>query len=567
MAQYEVVGKNFLITGGASGLGAAYVEIFIGLGAKNVAVLDIAVEAGKALVDRLNTRNAGKAIFIKCDVSKEEEIAKAFNEVLATFKQIDVVINNAGIMVDAPDVWRKSCDVNWQGLISFTMKAINHMSKAEGGAGGTIINISSVAALMKLPLLPIYSGSKMAVLHFSQSIAMDPFFQQTGVRILTMCFHATDTPLLHGLEKRSYDPKHGKTLADFSASQPVANQKVSSAVDAVVLMYKTGPPGSIWYSADNKPGRNITSIIDEAFADFQKKILDACTSKEHSYVLTLRSSSTMAQYEVVGKNFLITGGASGLGAAYVEIFIGLGAKNVAVLDIAVEAGKALVDRVNTRNAGKAIFIKCDISKEEEIAKAFNEVLAAFKQIDVVINNAGIMVDAPDVWRKACDVNWQGLVSFTMKAINHMSKAEGGAGGTIINISSLAALMKVSFLPIYSGSKMAVLHFSQSIAMDPFFQQTGVRILTMCFKATDTPLLHGLEKRSYDPKHGKPLADFVASQSEANQKVSSAVDAVVLMYRTGPPGSIWYSADNKPGRNVTSIIDAAFADFQKKILEA
>ncbi|KAJ0172863.1 hypothetical protein K1T71_011039 [Dendrolimus kikuchii] len=275
----------------------------------------------------------------------------------------------------------------------------------------------------------------------------------------------------------------------------------------------------------------------------------------------------MAQYKVEGKTFLITGGASGLGAAYVEPFLNLGAKSIAILDIAEKTGKAFADRMNETNPGKVIFIKCDVSKEEEIARAFNEVLVAFKQIDVVINNAGIMVDNPEVWRTACDVNWQGVVSFTMKAINHMSKAEGGVGGTIINIASAVATRKTQYLPIYSGSKAAVLHFSQSIAMDPFFSQTGVRILTMCYDVTDTPLLQGLEKRTYDPKLAKPLLDYVAAMPNEFQKISSAVNALVLMCQTGAPGSIWYVGDDKPGRDITSIIDEGFADFQKKILEA
>ncbi|KAJ0172768.1 hypothetical protein K1T71_011907 [Dendrolimus kikuchii] len=272
---HQVAGKNVLVTGGASGLGAAYVEKFHSLGAKNVAVLDVAEQAGKALVARLNQTNAGKVIFIKCDISKEDDIIAAFNEVLETFKQIDILINNAGIMFDSPDLWRKACDVNWQGVLSFTMKAINHMSKADGGAGGTIINISSAAAITKGSLMPIYSGSKMAVFHFSQSIAMDPFFAQTGVRILTMCFGATDTPLLEGLEKRSYKPEFGKMLAEFLPAMPGGYQKISSAANAVVQMYETGPPGSIWYSAEDKPGRDITKIVDAAFAEFDKSILKA----------------------------------------------------------------------------------------------------------------------------------------------------------------------------------------------------------------------------------------------------------------------------------------------------
>ncbi|KAJ0172766.1 hypothetical protein K1T71_011905 [Dendrolimus kikuchii] len=272
---HKVTGKNVIVTGGASGLGAGFVERLLELGAKNVAVIDIAEQTGKALVERLNQTTAGKAIFVKCDVSKEDEIKAAFDEVLATFKQIDILVNNAGIMDDSPEFWRKSCDLNWQGIVSFTMKAVNHMTKADGGAGGTIINMSSAAALGRGPLVPVYSGSKMAILHFSQNIAMDPFFAQTGIRILIMCCGLTDTAILEGLEKRAYNPELGKLLAKYLPAAPSGYQKISSAVDAFIQMYETGSPGSIWYSSKNQPGRDITKIVNTAFDEFDRSILKA----------------------------------------------------------------------------------------------------------------------------------------------------------------------------------------------------------------------------------------------------------------------------------------------------
>ncbi|KAJ8714493.1 hypothetical protein PYW07_002718 [Mythimna separata] len=267
MAQWDAKDKTFLITGGASGLGAEYAEIFLKYGAKNVAILDIAEELGAATAERLNTAHGNKAVFIKCDVSKEEDITRAFDAVLAHFKQIDVVINNAGAMADAPNTWRTASDVNWQGLVSFTLKGVQHMRKDEGGAGGTIINISSAAALTRVPFVPIYSGTKIAVLHFSQCLAMDPFYEDTGIRVLTMCFGATDTAILKNLEKKTYHPKLGKMLAEAVGTEYVC-QKVESAVTGLVEMFKIGAPGSIWISVDDKPVEEITPAIDRAFKDF-----------------------------------------------------------------------------------------------------------------------------------------------------------------------------------------------------------------------------------------------------------------------------------------------------------
>ncbi|CAG9789772.1 unnamed protein product [Diatraea saccharalis] len=179
---FEISGTKVLITGGASGLGAAYAEGF----------LKEADKLGEATVKRLNQLYPGSATFIKCDVSKEEDISRAFNEVVSEFGYID------------------------QGLISFTMKGVKHMRKDDpslnAGRGGTIINISSVAAILKSPFTPIYSGCKAAVMHFSQTLAMESFYENTGIRILTNCLGATDTALLHNLEKRSYDPKIGENV-------------------------------------------------------------------------------------------------------------------------------------------------------------------------------------------------------------------------------------------------------------------------------------------------------------------------------------------------------------------
>ncbi|KAJ8714491.1 hypothetical protein PYW07_002716 [Mythimna separata] len=268
MEQWDANDKTVLITGGASGLGAGFAEGFLKHGAKNVVILDIAEELGKATVERLNKAHGNKAVFIKCDVSKEEDITRAFDAVLAHFKQIDVIINNAGNMADAPDTWRTATDVNWQGLVSFTLKGVKHMRKDEGGAGGTIINISSTAALVKLPFVPIYEGSKIAVLHFSQCLAMDPFYEDTGIRVLTICFGGTDTPIMQNLETKSYHPKLGKMFAAVIVPDEIC-QKVESAVTALVEMFKIGTPRSIWLSIDNKPVRDITPVIDRVFKDFE----------------------------------------------------------------------------------------------------------------------------------------------------------------------------------------------------------------------------------------------------------------------------------------------------------
>ncbi|XP_050665832.1 15-hydroxyprostaglandin dehydrogenase [NAD(+)]-like isoform X4 [Leptidea sinapis] len=269
-SQSEAQYKVFLITGGASGLGAEYAKIFLQLGAKNVAILDIAEAVGKTFVASLNEKYPGKAMFIKCDVSKEDEIKTAFQQVLDANKRIDVIINNAGVGNDSLHQWRTASEVNWQGVVSFTLKGMEHMRKDKGGAGGTIINVSSIAALCKCAPFPIYGGAKLAVLHFGQTISLPPFFDNTGVRILTICFGGTLTPMVENILEQSMEKKLGETFLK-TAVELTAFQRVDSAVTAFVKMFQEGEPGSIWLSINNKPGIDITSDINQAFDEFKMK--------------------------------------------------------------------------------------------------------------------------------------------------------------------------------------------------------------------------------------------------------------------------------------------------------
>ncbi|CAH2236021.1 15-hydroxyprostaglandin dehydrogenase [NAD(+)]-like [Pararge aegeria] len=266
----KIEGKTFLITGGASGLGAAYVEAFLTFGAEKIAILDVAEKVGKDFAEKLNETYKNKVLFIRCDVSKEEDIKNSFQEVLTAFERIDVIINNAGIMNDSIDAWRTASDVNWQGLVSFTRKGISHMRKDEGGLGGSIINISSTAALVKLDILPVYCGSKAAVLHFSRSISSPEFYDNTGVRILTICFGPTSTPLLSNLQSKFLDQKVSQL---FCASSDYPYQSVETAVEAFLKMFREGDPGSVWLSTCSKPVQDITSILDDANKPLQMLLL------------------------------------------------------------------------------------------------------------------------------------------------------------------------------------------------------------------------------------------------------------------------------------------------------
>ncbi|XP_034834947.1 15-hydroxyprostaglandin dehydrogenase [NAD(+)]-like [Maniola hyperantus] len=268
------------------------------------------------------------------------------------------------------------------------------------------------------------------------------------------------------------------------------------------------------------------------------------------------------EWKLEGKTFLITGGASGLGAAYAENFLKHGAQNVAILDIAEKVGTEFVEKLNETYNDKAIFVKCDVSKEEEIKNSFDEVVNAFKRIDVIINNAGVMNDAPNVWRVASEINWQGTASMTMKGLDHMRTDQGGSGGTIINISSGAGIAKFSIVPMYCGSKAAILQFGRSLAIPAFYAMTGVRLLTLVLGATKTALIDDIKSKTFDEVITTPMLPYLQL---AEQNIDSAVAAVTKMFEQGTPGSIWLSICNRPGQDITATIDAAYEEIEKLLM--
>ncbi|XP_072945091.1 uncharacterized protein [Epargyreus clarus] len=542
--------KTCIVTGGASGIGALNVQWFLREGAR-VAILDVAEEKGKELQTRLNLLYTGKVLFYKCDMTDEEQISRAFDRVVEDFKRVDIIINNAGIFADTPNVWRRACDVNWQGVVSLTLKGIKHMRKDQGGEGGTIINVSSVAALVRFPYLPIYNGSKAAVLHFSQTISLNPFFETTGVRILVMCYGATDTSLLSNIENKTWDEVLGKNVTKMVAPA-VPVQRAESAAAALYSMYKKAANGSIWLSVNDKEGKDITSTVDAAFKNFENIL--------NKHTAIWRKIKMSGHWDLKNKTFLVTGGASGLGALYTEWLLREGVKSIAILDVAADKGEELTAKLNTIYPGKVAFYQCDVGDEAQLSDVFERVLKNVGKLDAIINNAGIMNDSPENWRKSVDVNWRGLVSLTLKGVEHMRVDEGGAGGTILNVSSTAALVRTTFLPIYCGSKAAVLQFGLSLSMPPFYENTGVRILTFCLGATNTPLLDNLGSRCWDEKTKKDIVDYLSTEVDV-QKAESAADAIVKIIKEGDNGSIWLSVSDKPASDITSQIDAGFKAFE------
>src|SRR5262245_34309386 len=189
-------GKVAFITGAASGLGRVAAERFAGEGAR-VMIGDVVdgAEAVSAI-----TAAGGEARAVECDVTDEEQVRAAIQATVDTFGALDVLYNNAGVMLSADDdptntpldVYQSTMDINVKGVLLGCRHGIPAMLET---GGGSIINVASFVAHMGAATPQIaYTASKGAVLAMTREIAV--IYARRGVRANALCPGPIMTPML-----------------------------------------------------------------------------------------------------------------------------------------------------------------------------------------------------------------------------------------------------------------------------------------------------------------------------------------------------------------------------------
>jgi D-xylose 1-dehydrogenase len=171
---FDLAGRVVLITGGASGIGAAHVEGFCHQGAK-VVFLDRQVEAGRALEAQLRAQGAS-VTFLDCDLLDLAALDDAIGQVRATHGPVYALINNAavdqrhGFGAMKADDFEWMMNVNLRHVIFAAQKVVPHMREL---GGGSIVNTSSVAWMRGVAELALYSAAKAAIIGFTNSLARE----------------------------------------------------------------------------------------------------------------------------------------------------------------------------------------------------------------------------------------------------------------------------------------------------------------------------------------------------------------------------------------------------------
>jgi NAD(P)-dependent dehydrogenase (short-subunit alcohol dehydrogenase family) len=191
-------GRVALITGGGSGMGKVASELFAAEGAK-VVLTDVNDEAGEATAAAIGDG----ALFVHADVSKEAEAAAMVAAAVDRFGRLDVLYNNAGVMLPADGSVHSTDESIWDTTLAVNVKGVAFGCKfgipamLENG-GGSIINVASfVAWLGAATSQTAYTASKGAVLAMTREIAVE--YARKGVRCNALCPGPIETPLLLAL--------------------------------------------------------------------------------------------------------------------------------------------------------------------------------------------------------------------------------------------------------------------------------------------------------------------------------------------------------------------------------
>jgi len=224
-------GRTVIVTGGGSGIGQAIATLFGARGAR-VAILDVgAADATVAsIVD-----SGGVAAYVACDVSRQDDVTRAFGEVHERFGPLDILVNSAGVA--HVGTVEQTSEADFDRVYGVNVKGVYNCLKLGVAAmkerGGVILNIASVAATVGIPDRFAYSMSKGAVLTMTLSVARDYIHQKIRCNCISPA--RVHTPFVDGFLARNYPGREAEVFDQLAKSQPIGRMGKPSEIAELAL--------------------------------------------------------------------------------------------------------------------------------------------------------------------------------------------------------------------------------------------------------------------------------------------------------------------------------------------
>jgi NAD(P)-dependent dehydrogenase (short-subunit alcohol dehydrogenase family) len=227
---FQINNKIALVTGGGSGIGKEVCKVLAKQGA-HVIVVDLNADSAKGTVDEI-TANGNNAEALTLDVTNQGAVTTAFEKL----KSLDLLVNCAGIShigsatsTNETD-FEKVFQVNVKGVYNCLQAGVNVMKKS---SGGSIVNISSIAAKVGLSDRFAYSMSKGAVHAMTMSVAKD--YIKDNIRCNSVSPGRVHTPFVDGFLKKNYPGQEAEMFEKLSKTQPIGRMGLPIEVAHQVL--------------------------------------------------------------------------------------------------------------------------------------------------------------------------------------------------------------------------------------------------------------------------------------------------------------------------------------------
>jgi NAD(P)-dependent dehydrogenase (short-subunit alcohol dehydrogenase family) len=231
MGPLNFSGKVAFVTGAASGIGREAALAFAREGA-SVVCADVS-EKGNEQTARMIKEEGGRAIAVRCDVTRAEDVKAALDKAIEAFGRLDFAFNNAGIEPRNPaptaeyeeEEWNRIIDINLRGVFLCMKYEIPLMLKH--GQGGAIVNTSSGAGVIGIKGSPAYTAAKHGLVGLTKAAALD--YAAQNIRINAVCPGYIDTPMMERFTGGTPEGR-AKVIGEEPAGRMGKPEEIAAAV-------------------------------------------------------------------------------------------------------------------------------------------------------------------------------------------------------------------------------------------------------------------------------------------------------------------------------------------------